>query len=129
MQYICDTNFIVRYLVTDNQEMFAKANEIFDQVKIGKITLIIEQAVFMEVVFVLTSVYLVPKTQIVETLSELMTYKGVISDKELLLRSLDFYRDYNLHIVDCLLMAKAVVGNTPILSFDQKLNNTIKKYM
>ena len=55
MKYICDTNFIIRYLLADNQEMFTKTKEIFDKAKIGQVTLIIEQTVFTEVVFVLSS--------------------------------------------------------------------------
>ncbi|CAK6506690.1 hypothetical protein [Rickettsia helvetica] len=42
MKYICDTNFIVRYLLADDKNMFNKTKEIFEQVKTGQIILIIE---------------------------------------------------------------------------------------
>lgn len=122
MKYICDTNFIIRYLLADNQEMFTRTKEIFDKAKIGQVTLIIEQTVFTEVIFVLSSFYQVPKDKIVETLAELVTYKGIDSDIDTMLSALDIYRDQNLHIVDCLLLAKSKLTKVPILSFDRKLN-------
>ncbi|WP_425364526.1 hypothetical protein [Candidatus Tisiphia endosymbiont of Mystacides longicornis] len=42
--------------------MFSKTKEIFEQAKTGHITLIIEQTVFTEVIFVLSSFYKVPYT-------------------------------------------------------------------
>ena len=43
MKYICDTNFIIRYLIEDYQEMFLKTKEIFEKTKNGENILIIEQ--------------------------------------------------------------------------------------
>ena len=61
MKHSCDTNFILRYLIGDNLAMLAKTKEVFEQAKSGQITLLIEQTVFTEVVFVLSSFYEVPK--------------------------------------------------------------------
>ena len=122
MKYYCDTNFVIRYLLADNQEMFVKTKEIFEQAKPGKISLIIEQTVFTEIIFVLSSFYNVPRSKIAETLSEFLLYKGIVcEDKDSLLLALDIYSKQNLHIVDCILIAKARTANLPILSFDQKL--------
>jgi predicted nucleic acid-binding protein len=79
MKYICDTNFILRYLLADNSEMFDKAKAIFKEVNAGESTIILEQAVFTEVVFVLSSFYKVPKAEIVKILSDLLAYKRVKS--------------------------------------------------
>ena len=122
MKYICDTNFIIRYLLADNQVMFTRTKEIFDKAKIGQVTLTIEQTVFTEVIFVLSSFYQVPKDKIVETLAELVTYKGIDSDIDTMLSALYIYRDQNLHIVDCLLLVKSKLTKVPILSFDRKPN-------
>jgi len=123
MKYICDTNFILRYLLADNPEMFAKAKAIFDQAKTGQVTLIIEQTVFTEVIFVLSSFYGVPKDKITQILSDLLTYKGISSEKEVFSLALDYYSKYNMHVVDCLLLAKNKLTNIPVLTFDQKLND------
>ena len=127
MKYICDTNFIIRYLTADNNEMFQQTKVLFDQAKVGAVTLVIEQAVFAEVIFVLSSLYKVPKDKIVETLSELLAYKGIDSDKDVLLPALNYYLQQNNHIVDCLLIAKSKSSNYPILWFDQALNKNLAK--
>ncbi|MCU0322614.1 MAG: PIN domain-containing protein, partial [Chitinophagaceae bacterium] len=122
MKYYCDTNFVIRYLLGDNQEMLLKTRKIFEQVQTGKIFLILEQTVFTEIVFILSSFYKVPRNKICEVLSELLAYKGIIcEDKDSLLLALSLYHKQNLHIVDCVLIAKAEQNGLDILSFDQKL--------
>ena len=74
MKYIIDTNFIIRYLIADNREQFVETKEIFDQVKSGKISIILEQTVFTETIFVLNSFYKVPREKICTILSELLTW-------------------------------------------------------
>lgn len=122
MKYYCDTNYIIRYLLADNEEHFQKASQIFQQAQTGKVMLIIEQTVFTEVIFVLSSFYKVPKGKIVQALSELIVYKGVIcEDKDSLLLALTIYNKHNLHIVDSILAAKAQRYGLPLLTFDLKL--------
>jgi predicted nucleic-acid-binding protein len=127
MKYICDTNFILRYLLADNPAMFDKAKKIFDQAKNGQIKLVIEQTVFTEVIFVLSSFYQVPKEKISQILLELLAYKGISSEKEALSLTLNYYSKLNMHVVDCLLLAKAKLTRTPVLSFDQRLNDCYEK--
>ena len=95
----------------------------FNQAKSGQITLIIEQTVFTEVVFVLSSFYKVPKDKIIQILTELLAYKGISGEKAVLSLALDYYRKHTIHVVDCLLLAKAKLTGIPVLTFDQKLNN------
>ncbi|MCC8467402.1 MAG: PIN domain-containing protein [Rickettsia endosymbiont of Eriopis connexa] len=127
MKYICDTNFIVRYLLADDKDMFNQTREIFEQVKIGQIILIIAQTIFTEVIFILSSVYKISRNEISITLSDLLTYKGIHCEKEYYLNALEYYTKYNIHIVDCILLAKAKSLNMPLLTFDQKLLNLVNK--
>lgn len=122
MKHICDTNFIIRYLLADNHDMLVKTKEIFDKAKTGEITVIIEQAVFTEVIFVLTSFYKAPKNKICDILTELLSYKGInCYNKETILLALKYYQELNRHIVDCLLLANAKKHDTSVLTFDKKL--------
>src|SRR5688572_27484273 len=122
MKYYCDTNFILRYLVADCEESLIKTKKIFQQIQTGGVSLVLEQTVFTEVIFVLSSFYKVPREKISQILSELLTYKGIIcEDKESLLLALDIYHKNNLHIVDSILAAKCKLSTIPLLSFDQKL--------
>jgi hypothetical protein len=124
-KYICDTNVIIRYLVRDNEELFSKANDFFNDVLNSKKKAIIEQTVFTEVVFVLSSNYKVPRQEIAKSLSQLLQHKGVSTDHpnnvEYLLDSLKLYQSTNLHIVDCLIILKAKYSSSEIFSFDKDL--------
>lgn len=122
MTYLCDTNFILRYLLGDNPAMLAKTKKVFEEAKAGQLTLLIEQTVFTEVVFVLSSFYKVPKDKIAQTLTALLAYKGLSGEKKVLTLALAYYRKHKLHIVDCLLLAKAKLTPLPLLTFDQKLD-------
>jgi len=125
MKYYCDTNFVLRYLLGDNEEMLIKATEYFNKAQNGEIVMVIEQTIFTEVIFVLSSFYKVPRGKIAEILSHLLSYKGVQNeDIETLLIALELYAKENIHIVDCLLIAKSKATGLAILSFDKKLNKT-----
>ena len=119
---IIDTNLIVRYLVNDQPVHYKIARDFFDLVKFGKIKAILEQAVFTETVFVLSKIYEIPKEKISEALTGLLEYKGIYNhEKEVLLEALLIYTQTNLHIVDCILVAKAKLHDMGIQSFDQEL--------
>lgn len=124
---IIDTNLIIRYLINDQPDHYKIARDFFDLVKLGKIKAILEQTVFTEVVFVLTKIYEIPKDKIRDSLTGLLEYKGVYNnEKEVLLESLSIYTRTNLHIVDCIIIAKAKLYSIEIQSFDQEL---IKYYL
>lgn len=128
MKYYCDTNFILRYLLGDNEEMLVKTIEYFNKAQNGEITLIIEQTVFTETIFVLSSFYKVPREKIAEILSNLLSYKGIYNeDAKTLLISLELFAKKNIHIVDCLLIAKSKITGLRVLSFDQEFNNTFNE--
>ncbi len=119
---IIDTNLIIRYLINDQPEHYKIARDFFDLVKLGKIKAILEQTVFTEVVLVLAKIYEIPKNKISESLTGLLEYKGVYNnEKEVLLESLSIYTITNLHIVDCIILAKAKLKTIEIQSFDQEL--------
>lgn len=75
--YIVDTNFVLRYLLADHKEQYKKTKTIFDQVRNGKIHIILEQSVFVEIIFVLSSLYKTPKDKIIDTMNALISYKGI----------------------------------------------------
>ena len=126
MKYYCDTNFIIRYLLADDKEMFAKTKDIFAKTQNGEITLIIEQAIFTETIFVLSSFYKVPKANIIQVLGKLLAYKGITTtDKDTFLAALEIYNHHSIHIVDCLLIAKAKLNGLAVMSFDKKLHSLL----
>lgn len=126
-EYIIDTNFILRYLLADDKEQYKKTKTIFDQVRDGRSRITLEQSVFAEVIFVLSSFYKTPKDVIIKTMHSLLSYKGIIADNDLLHNALEIYRNYNIHIVDSIIAAKSIMDKTTVLTFDQNLEKVIKK--
>jgi predicted nucleic-acid-binding protein len=122
---LLDTNVIIRYLLNDEEKLCKKANEIFSSIALGHSKAIVLETVFTEVVFILTKVYTVPKDKVKGALSSILQYKGIINeDKQSLNASLELFTSTNLHIVDCILAAKAKYYHYELVTFDQKLNKT-----
>jgi predicted nucleic-acid-binding protein len=122
-KYILDTNFILRYFLKDNEKQFIKAEEMFLEVMSGRKIAILHESVFIEVIYVLKSFYEVPKEKIIDILEGLLLYKGISCDKELFIKSLEIYKNNNIHIVDAIIKANSYINSLEILSFDQKLQN------
>ena len=126
-KYIADTNFILRYLLADNEESYKQTKSIFDEARIGKCHIDIEQSVFTETIFVLSSFYEVPRVEIVRILKSLLSYKGIKTNLDCYSTALDTYLEHNIHIVDAIIATKSKMDNIEVLTFDQKLKNVISK--
>lgn len=124
-KYIADTNFILRYLLADNQESYKQTKLIFEKARIGKSQIDIEQSVFTEVIFVLSSFYKVPRSEIVSILKSLLSYKGIKVDSDIYPIALDLYLENNIHIVDAIIAVKTLSSDSELLTFDKKLQNVI----
>lgn len=124
-KYIADTNFILRYLLADNQESYKQTKLIFEEARIGKSQIDIEQSVFTEVIFVLSSFYKVPRSEIVSILKSLLSYKGIKVDSDIYPITLDLYLENNIHIVDAIIAVKTLSSDSELLTFDKKLQNVI----
>ncbi|MGC8735013.1 MAG: PIN domain-containing protein [bacterium] len=119
---IIDTNVVLRYLLKDHQEFYAKSEELFKSAISGKAKLYILQSVVAEVVYVLLKLYKVDKDTIVDTLLKLLSLKGVeVQDYEQTMSALEIFRSRNLDFVDCILCAYS--KRYKVFSFDNKLNN------
>ena len=125
-KYIVDTNFIVRYLVADNEDQYMEAKELFESAREGKVQIQLEQSVFVEVIFVLSSFYEIPKEKIVDTMRSLLSYKGLETEKNLLQHALEIFQENTIHIVDAIVIARCNYSEKQVLTFDKKLKRTIK---
>jgi len=112
---ILDANYILRFLLKDNLEMFEIAKDC-----IVSNTCLIPNEVLAEVVFVLLKVYHTEKQDIKESLTSILMYDNiVITDKETVIKSLEIFNNKNLDFVDCILCAKS--KEYTIKTFDKKL--------
>jgi predicted nucleic-acid-binding protein len=116
-----DTNYIIRYLINDDEEMAAQAE-----------TVLLERDVFIaneilaEVVYVLSGVYKISKSDICEQLSKLLLASNIFtSDKTILINALAIFQSKNLDFVDCLLCAYSKKDD--IMTFDKKLQRCVER--
>lgn len=128
-KYIADTNFILRYLLADNKKQYEQAKVIFEEARTGKCQIEIEQSVFAEIIFVLSSFYEIPTEEIARILKSLLTYKGIKTDFDYYSNALDVYLENGVHIVDAIIAAKSIAENTDVLTFDKKLQNVISDFI
>ncbi len=119
---ILDANYILRFLLKDNDEMYEIAKEC-----IKNNDCIIENEVLAEVVFVLLKVYKVKKIDIKKSLISFISFENiVISNKDDIINSLEVFSGKNLDFVDSILCVKS--KKYEIKTFDKKLNKCIKNY-
>lgn len=117
-----DTNFILRYLLRDNEAHFTEANDFFEKVRTGRQSVHISEAVLVESLYVLTKYYAVSRPDSAKSLSGLFHYKGVInSDKESLLKGLELFSSTSHDPVDCILAGHSVIDGVIVMTFDKAL--------
>ncbi|MBI2263843.1 MAG: PIN domain-containing protein [Armatimonadetes bacterium] len=124
-----DTNAIVRYLVSDDPALHAKAKDFFDEVKRGDIKAVILESVVAECIYVLTKIYKVPRDKAAESLTNLLHYRGIANDdRQELIRALSLFSERGIDIVDCILYAKATaVAGDRLFTFDGDLQKLLKR--
>ena len=118
---LLDTNYILRYLLRDNEEMFVTANEV-----ISSQHCFILESVLSEVVYVLNGVYKTPKPLIAKTLSQFISLENMSMHEtvSIFMTALDYYQCNNLDFVDCCLCSRK--GRYEIKSFDKKLTKCLE---
>ncbi|MCL2757600.1 MAG: PIN domain-containing protein [Coriobacteriia bacterium] len=118
---LVDTNVILRYVLGDDKDLSPKAREII-QTKDVEVSV----EVIAEVVYVLQSVYKVPRDAISESLAIFLTESGIHAIQEpLILEALGLYEESNISFIDCLLAAYTVVHKAEVYTFDRKLQRLI----
>jgi len=123
-----DTNYILRYLLRDDDKQFAEANAFFEQVRTGKEYAVVLESVMTECLYVLTKHYQVPRAAAAESLLGMFAYKGISNpDRDRLASALGIFIKTSLDPVDCLLAATAQNGQNRLLTFDKALLKLTKK--
>ena len=115
-----DTNYILRYLLSDNEKMATVAEAVIMHQKV-----FIANEVMAEVVYVLEGLYALSRGEIAKVLKALLKETNIeATDKYMLLRGLEIYSQKKLDFVDCLLCAYSEIDE--VLTFDKKLQKCIK---
>ena len=120
MEFV-DTNISLRYLLEDNEEQFAEATQILETSEV-----LISFDVIAETVYVLMSVYKIPRGTIARMMIKRSAYPTVKSyDHEVLNFALTMLAKTNLDIVDCLLIGYNNLRGHEVHTFDKQM----KKYL
>ena len=119
MVYLLDTNVIIRFLIGDHKEHLAKSIEIFKQIERAKLQVFIVDGVLMEVFFVLTKFYKLPKGEVIDDLKKILALNGVVNaNKPVLFETLHLLEKRNIDFVDALICAKEKLEGFGTISFD-----------
>lgn len=123
---ILDTNVILRYLLCDNEEMFRKANDFLERVRVGGRKAVVPDCVLTECVYVLMKFYEVPRGETAEKLQDILRYKGMVSpDRDTLIDALELFKKSSVDIVDCIVHQQAKDRDMKVFSFDADLNRKL----
>ncbi len=115
-----DTNYILRFLLQDNEEMYRIAKD-----AIVNKRCYIGNEVLAEVVFVLQKVYQVSGQEIRDVLENLISFDNIIlEDRKIALEALDIFDKKRLDFVDAILCARS--NQYIVKTFDKKLQKCIE---
>jgi predicted nucleic-acid-binding protein len=117
-----DTNYILRYLLHDNEVHFAEASEYFEKVRVGKESALISESVLVECLYVLTKHYKVPRVEAAKSLGGILLYKGIVnSDRDVITKALRLFAESALDPVDCILLQKNALEGHTVRTFDKAM--------
>lgn len=121
INYLLDTNVLIRFLVGDNSKQLAQAKNWFERAEEGEYKIIVSSIVIAETCFVLESFYQVTRQEIADKLQVFLGQRWLrIPNRQVLLALWPHYlKDF--HFVDSYLMSQAKISNSNILTFDIKL--------
>lgn len=116
---LIDTNLIIRFLVNDDPKKVLKVEKLL---KNPKNTNILLDTVIAEIIWVLSSYYLLNKKEVVEKVGALIHVQNIECNEVLLNRSFSLWEQNNISYIDAYLAAVSELGDIPLYSYDQKLN-------
>jgi len=119
---IIDTNIVLRYLMNDSPDLSPKAKEIIEQNIVE-----VPVEVLCEVVYVLSGYYKVDRQNVSAKLKQFFEQtQCTLTNRDVILKGLEYFGKHNLDFVDCLLAGYAKVSKDKVFTFDDKLEKLIK---
>lgn len=115
-----DANVVLRYLLADPPDLFARAKQVMDMAEAGRIRLRLSTLTLAEIVWVLESFYQYPRSRVAEVVGAFANASGVLTDEaELVQQALTDYAERNVDFVDAYLAARAVSSGQAVCTFDE----------
>lgn len=121
MKLFLDTNFLLRYFLQDNKDQFESCKNLILRLEEGEFQAYTSSIVFLEMTYVLKSVYSLPFLEIVDILDAVGSIRGItILDKTDIKTALKFFKTYKIKFSDCLIASQLPVKSI-LISFDAEL--------
>lgn len=124
--YFVDTNFYLRILLNDVPSQAKIASDYLDKAKVGKVELIFQTEVLIEMTHVLRVRYEVERERIAQILLDLVNTPYItLPDRNVMLHVAVLYGRTKLDTVDLVLKVRAEQEGKKVLSFDKELSGWV----
>lgn len=119
MNAFVDTNVLIRHLTGDPPGQAAQATRLLSQAD----QLLLPDLIVAEAVYVLESVYRVPRPRVAELVRAIVAFPSIeVADEPVLLRALEVYEVHRLDFADAYVVAEAETsGVNAMASFDRAI--------
>lgn len=104
---LLDTNIIIRFLLNDHPTQSPASKKLLET----STELILNDVTATEIIWLLSSYYKFPKTEIMGKIHELLKLNSIMANKQLLSQALYFYQKFNIDFIDAYLIAYATEEN------------------
>ncbi|OGE16268.1 hypothetical protein A2769_03260 [Candidatus Daviesbacteria bacterium RIFCSPHIGHO2_01_FULL_37_27] len=128
MMKLLDTNIVIRFLLEDSPKQFLLAKKLLNN---NNESLVLTDVTFAEIIWLLTSFYHLSKERVVEKLFGILNLRSIKSNRNVLIRALYFYRNFNIDYIDAYHAAYSEEENLEgVYSFDEDLDKikSIKRF-
>jgi predicted nucleic acid-binding protein len=117
-----DTNLFLRYLTDDVPDQADAVEDLLRRAGAGEITLITNSLVVAEIVWVLTSYYQQPPTEVRDKVLAVLNTPGLeVADGELVLQAVTWYTEENVDYIDAFNVAWLLTqGIDLVYTFDRR---------
>lgn len=117
-----DANVILRFLLRDDERLYARAAEIMAEVEAGRLNLLVSPLTVAEMVWTLESYYELPRERIRDVIASFLQAEGIEAEEAIvLLQSLDDYLSKNVDFIDAYVANHALSKRiSTIYTFDKK---------
>ena len=119
-----DTNLIIRFLSGDDEQQAKKVYNIFKKTELDKNELFVPLLVILELIWVLESVYEISRTEILDSISELLLMPILKFEHQSALQQFVVSAQGNRYDLSDLLIARSakIQGCETVLTFDKKVS-------
>ncbi len=128
MVKLIDTNIIIRFITWTDKSWFEASKSIFEQIEAGSITVIINDVIIAESLYVLEWFYKYERKSSAIILKDMLLLDGVVNpDKLSLIQALQLYMDTSMDFTDCLLIAISNILHYEVITLDKQVQKYISR--